>query len=174
MGQNPNTRLINFDWKEPMKSLRIQVDQDRVRQLGVSSKSLAEALNAVTSGMVVTQVRDSIYLTDLVARSPDEQREPLQPLRNLQVALENGQTIIPLNQVASVQYKLEQPSVWCRDLLPTRRMSFPASRRRQSMHNWRRRSPNWRRNSRPAIRSKPAARSRRASRVCARSHSFSR
>jgi multidrug efflux pump subunit AcrB len=40
----------------------IQVDQDRVRQLGVSSKSLAEALNAVTTGMVVTEVRDSIYL----------------------------------------------------------------------------------------------------------------
>src|SRR6202040_2468250 len=41
IGQNPNTRLINFDWKEPMKSLHLQVDQDRVRQLGVSSKSLA-------------------------------------------------------------------------------------------------------------------------------------
>jgi multidrug efflux pump subunit AcrB len=51
-----------------MKSLRLQVDQDRVRQLGVSSKSLAEPLNAVTSGMVITEVRDSIYLTDLVAR----------------------------------------------------------------------------------------------------------
>jgi multidrug efflux pump subunit AcrB len=118
LGQNQNTRLINFDWNEPMKSLRVQVDQDRVRQLGVSSKSLAEALNAVTSGMVITQVRDSIYLSDLVARSPDEQRESLQTLRNLQVALDNGQTI-PLSQVASVQYKLEQPSIWRRDLLPT-------------------------------------------------------
>jgi multidrug efflux pump subunit AcrB len=118
IGQNQNTRLINFDWNEPMKSLRVQVDQDLVRQLGVSSKSLAEALNAVTSGMVVTQVRDSIYLSDLVARSPDEQRESLQTLRNLQVALDNGQTI-PLSQVATVQYKLEQPSIWRRDLLPT-------------------------------------------------------
>src|SRR5207245_295017 len=72
IGQNPNTRLINFDWNEPMKSLRVQVDQDRVRPLRVSSKSFSEALNAVTTGMVVTQVRDSIYLTDLVARSPDE------------------------------------------------------------------------------------------------------
>src|SRR5206468_3900254 len=106
-GQNQNTRLINFDWNEPMKSLRIQVDQDRVRELGVSSKSLSEALNAVTTGMVVTQVRDSIYLTDLVARSPNEQRESLQTLRNLQVALDNGQTI-PLSQVATIQYKLEQ------------------------------------------------------------------
>jgi multidrug efflux pump subunit AcrB len=118
IGQNPNTRLINFDWNEPMKSLRVLVDQDRVRQLGVSSKSLAEALNTVTSGMVVTQVRDSIYLTDMVARSPDEQRESLQTLRNLQVALDNGQTI-PLSQVATIQYKLEQPSIWRRDLLPT-------------------------------------------------------
>jgi multidrug efflux pump len=107
-GQNPNTRLINFDWNEPMKSLRIQVDQDRVRQLGVSSQSLSEALNAVATGMVVTQVRGSIYLTDLVARSPDEQRTSLETLRNLQVALDNGQTI-PLSQVATIQYKLEQP-----------------------------------------------------------------
>jgi multidrug efflux pump subunit AcrB len=84
----------------------------------VSSKSLAEALNAVTSGMVVTEVRDSIYLTDLVARSPDEQRESLQTLRNLQVALDNGQTI-PLSQVASVQYQLEPPVIWRRNLLPT-------------------------------------------------------
>ena len=81
IGQNPNTRLVNFDWNEPMKSLRIQVDQDRVRQLGVSSKSLAEALNAVTSGMVVTEVRDSIYLTDLTARATEEQRASLQTLR---------------------------------------------------------------------------------------------
>jgi len=53
-----------------------------------------------------------------VARSPNEQRESLQTLRNLQVALDNGQTV-PLSQVASVQYKLEQPSIWRRDLLPT-------------------------------------------------------
>jgi multidrug efflux pump subunit AcrB len=118
IGQNPNTRLINFDWNEPMKSLRVQVDQDRVRQLGVSSKSLAEALNAVTSGMLVTQVRDSIYLTDLTARATEQQRASVQTLKNLQVALDNGQTI-PLSQVATVQYELEPPVIWRRNLLPT-------------------------------------------------------
>jgi multidrug efflux pump subunit AcrB len=118
IGQNPNTKLINFDWNEPMKSLRVQVDQDRVRQLGVSSKSLAEALNAVTTGMVVTEVRDSIYLTDLVARAPEQQRASLQTFRNLQVALDSGKTI-PLSQVASIEYQLEQPVIWRRNLLPT-------------------------------------------------------
>ncbi len=118
IGQNPNTKLINFDWNEPMKSLRVQVDQDRVRQLGVSSKSLAEALNAVTTGMIVTEVRDSIYLTDLVARAPEQQRASLQTFRNLQVALDSGKTI-PLSQVASIRFELEQPVIWRRNLLPT-------------------------------------------------------
>ena len=118
IGENPNTRLINFDWNEPMKDLRIEVDQDRVRQLGVSSKSLADALNAVTSGMVVTQVRDSIYLTDLTARATAQQRASLQTLRNLQVSLDNGKTI-PLGQVATIKYGIEQPVIWRRNLLPT-------------------------------------------------------
>jgi multidrug efflux pump subunit AcrB len=118
IGQNPNTRLINFDWNEPMKNLHLQVEQDRVRQLGVSSKSLAEALNAVTSGMVITQVRDAIYLTDLTARAAEQQRASVQTLRDLQVALDNGQTI-PLSQVASIQYELEPPVIWRRNLLPT-------------------------------------------------------
>src|ERR1700751_4514709 len=101
-----------------MKSLRVQVDQDRVRQLGVSSKSLAEALNAVTSGMLVTQVRHSIYLPALTARATEQQRASVQTLKNLQVALDSGQTI-PLSQVATVQYELEPPVIWRRDLLPT-------------------------------------------------------
>jgi multidrug efflux pump subunit AcrB len=45
-----------------MKSFRVQVDQDRVRQLGVSSKSLAQALNAVTSGMVVSGVQGTRFI----------------------------------------------------------------------------------------------------------------
>src|SRR6201987_494924 len=101
-----------------MKGLHLQVDQDRGSQLGVSSKSLAEALNARTRGMVRTQVRHSIYLTDLTVRATEEQRASLQILKNLQVALDNGQTI-PLTQVASVQYQLEPPVIWRRNLLPT-------------------------------------------------------
>jgi multidrug efflux pump subunit AcrB len=118
IGQNPNTRLINFDWNEPMKSLRIRVDQDKVRQLGVSSASLADALNAVATGTNVTQVRDSIYLVDVVARAPLAERASLQTLRDLQVSLDNGKTI-PLSQVATVGYGLEPPVIWRRDLVPT-------------------------------------------------------
>jgi multidrug efflux pump subunit AcrB len=118
IGRNPNTRLINFDWNEPMKSLHIEVDQDRVRQLGISSQSLADALNAVVTGTNVTQVRDSIYTIDMVARAPPDQRASLQTLRDLQIELDDGKRV-PLAQVATIGYGLEPPVIWRRDLLPT-------------------------------------------------------
>ena len=102
-----------------MKSLRIQVDQDRVRQLGVSSKSLAEALNAVLPAAMVVTAGPRLDLSDRRhGARPADQRASLQTLRNLQVALDNGKTV-PLSQVASIGYGLEQPVIWRRDLLPT-------------------------------------------------------
>ena len=68
--------------------------------------------------MVVTQVRDSIYLTDLTARATEQQRASLQTLRNLQVALDNGQRSRS-SHVATFQYEPEQPVIWRRKLLPT-------------------------------------------------------
>jgi len=59
-------RNVNYDWAEKSKELRIVVDQDRVRQAGLSSEQLAQALNRVITGTAVTQVRDSIYLIDVV------------------------------------------------------------------------------------------------------------
>ena len=62
MGENPNLRLVNFDWMEPAREVRVKIDQDQARLLGLSSQTLAETLNAVMSGTPITQVRDGIYL----------------------------------------------------------------------------------------------------------------
>ena len=58
IGANPYTLLINFDWNEPAKVVRVDVDQDKARQLGISSSPIDEALNATVSGTAFTQVRD--------------------------------------------------------------------------------------------------------------------
>ena len=115
---DPNTRLTNFDWMEPARELRINVDQDEARQLGVSSETLAQVLNAHISGTVVTQVRDSIYLIDVVARAVGGQQMSIATLRNLPVPLPNG-TTIPLSQFATFEYGQEYPLVWRRDRVPT-------------------------------------------------------
>jgi multidrug efflux pump subunit AcrB len=118
IARNPDVRMINFDWIEPSRELRLQVDQDEARRLGLSSQQIAATLATVVSGMPVTQVRDDIYLIDVVARATDEQRVSLDTLSTLQVALPNGRTV-PLSQFVTVSFGHDQPLVWRRDRIPT-------------------------------------------------------
>jgi multidrug efflux pump subunit AcrB len=118
IGTNPYTLLINYDWNEPSKVVRVDVDQDKARLLGISSKSLNQALNATVSGAAFTQVRDNIYLIDVVAQATNAERSSIETLRNLQVAIPDGRTV-PLGEVATLRYDLEQPLVWRRARLPT-------------------------------------------------------
>jgi multidrug efflux pump len=86
--------------------------------VGLSSQALAEVLNTVMTGTPVTQVRDDIYLVNVVARANDEQRVSLSTLRSLQLPLPNGRTV-PLSQVASFDFDQEFPLIWRRDRVPT-------------------------------------------------------
>ena len=115
---NPQAEHVNFDWIEPTREIRIVVDQDEARQLGLSSEALASVLNTVVSGNALTQVRDDIYLVDVILRATDEQRVSLATLRSIQVPLPNGRTV-PLGQFASFEYAQDQPVVWRRNRVPT-------------------------------------------------------
>lgn len=117
MAANPNARHINFDWIEPSRELRLRVDQDEARRLGLSSAAVAAIVNTVVSGTVVTQVRDSIYLVDVVVRAQDSDRVSLDTLRSMQVALPSGRSV-PVSQFVSFGYGLETPLIWRRDRVP--------------------------------------------------------
>ncbi len=86
--------------------------------MGLSSQTLAETLNAVMSGAPITQVRDGIYLVNVVARANDEQRVSLSTLRSLQLPLPGGRTV-PLSQIATFDFDQEYPLIWRRDRVPT-------------------------------------------------------
>jgi multidrug efflux pump subunit AcrB len=118
MAENRNVEKVNFDWIEPARTLRMRVDHDQARLLGISSEQLAQALNTVVSGITITQLRDGIYLIDVVARAAPEDRISASTLRTLQIPLANGRTV-PLMQIASVDYGQELPLIWRRDRLPT-------------------------------------------------------
>ena len=109
---------VNYDWAEKSKELRIVVDQDRVRQAGLSSEQLAQALNRVISGSPVTQLRDSIYLVDVIARAESSERSSVEALRNLQITTPTGASV-PLRELAEFQYDLDEGYVWRRGRLPT-------------------------------------------------------
>jgi multidrug efflux pump subunit AcrB len=114
----PQAVHVNFDWIEPTRQVRILVDQDEARLLGLSSQALASVLNTVITGTPITQVRDDIYLVDVVVRATDEQRASLATLRSLQVPLPSGRTVA-LGQFATFEYVQDYPLVWRRDRVPT-------------------------------------------------------
>lgn len=107
-----------FDWNEPGRVVRVEVLQDRARQLGLSSAGIAAILNGTVGGLPLTQVRDSIYLVDVVARAGANERGAIETLKNLQLVNATGQSV-PLAAVATFKYELEQPTIWRRHRLPT-------------------------------------------------------
>ena len=118
LGKTPHARNINFDWNEPSKVVRVEVDQDRARALGISSQALSQTINAVLSGTTVTQLRDDIYLIDIVARAIPDERAKLETLRSLMINVPGGRSV-PLEQVAKLSYGIEPPLVWRRHRLST-------------------------------------------------------
>jgi multidrug efflux pump subunit AcrB len=114
----PTTRDLNFDWMQPSRELRVRIDQDQARRLGLSSAAVAAVLNANITGTTVTQVRDDIFLIDVVAREIEGQRLSINTLRALPVALANGATTT-LDQFATFEYAQEYPLVWRRNRVPT-------------------------------------------------------
>ena len=118
VGANPNIRSANFDWNEPIPVVRVRVDQDKARLLGISSPDIAQALESVFSGTSFTQIRDSIYLQNVQVRARPDERASLDTLRLLQIPLSGGRTL-PIGEVATLEYGFEQPIIWRRGRLPT-------------------------------------------------------
>lgn len=118
LDSNEHIGEMIYDWNEPGKVLRVEIAQDKARQLGLSSEDVANVMNSIVSGVPITQVNDDIYLIDVVARAEDSERGSPDTLQNLQILTPNG-TSIPLLAFATVRYELEQPLVWRRDRKPT-------------------------------------------------------
>jgi multidrug efflux pump subunit AcrB len=118
VASEPDAQDVNFDWMEPGRTVRVHIDQEKARLLGLSSEAIAGVLTGVVTGAPVTQVRDDIYLVNVLARATDEQRLSLSTLRNLQILLPSGRTV-PLSQVATFEFGQEYPFVLRRDGTPT-------------------------------------------------------
>ncbi|GBQ47619.1 cation/multidrug efflux pump [Acetobacter ghanensis DSM 18895] len=118
MADGGNLHLINFDWGDPARKLRIDVRQEEAHRLGLSSAAIALAINSAVTGTTATQVRDSIYLVDVVLRANHDERQSIEGLRNLDIRLPNNLTV-PLSSVATVGYVEDYPLIWRRNRLPT-------------------------------------------------------
>jgi multidrug efflux pump len=93
--------------------MRVDVDQERARALGVTSAGVSRSLAGVVSGVPIGQYREGDRLVDVVLRAPAEERAALDGLAQLPISTANGRTV-PLAQVARVEETLEEPILWRR------------------------------------------------------------
>jgi multidrug efflux pump len=90
------------------KSIRIDIDQDRARALGISSQELSAFLNSMLTGVAVTQMREGDQLIDVVARAAGDERARISALADINIHTGSGR-YVPLAQLAKISYGLEDP-----------------------------------------------------------------
>jgi multidrug efflux pump len=114
MAANPKTIDTHLNWNEQVKSIRLEVDQDRARALGVTPQDVSQMLQTLLTGFTVTQYREGIEHIDVVARAVPAERLNLEDLPSLTMATRNG-IAVPLSQIARLHYEYEEPILWRRN-----------------------------------------------------------
>jgi multidrug efflux pump subunit AcrB len=111
MRANPNTLGVNDNWNESIKVLRLDLDQDKMRALGVTSQTVMRAANTILSGTTVGQFRENIKLIDIQIRQPIEERNTISVLNDTNIPTANGKSVT-ISQLARAHFVWEPGVVW--------------------------------------------------------------
>jgi multidrug efflux pump subunit AcrB len=111
---SPKVRDVQLDWNDPVRTLRVDLDQDKARALGLAPADVALVTQTVMNGATLSQLREHEDLIDIVARAVPEERLDLDTLKNVNLFTRQG-AVVPLSQVARVSYELEEPVLWRRN-----------------------------------------------------------
>ncbi|WP_313505283.1 efflux RND transporter permease subunit [Stutzerimonas kunmingensis] len=118
VNENPHVANVHLDWQEPSKMVRLNVDQDRARALGVTTAELSGFLRRTFTGSSVSQFREDNELIEILLRGTERERLELSMLPSLAIPTESGRSV-PLSQVATLEYGFEEGVIWHRNRLPT-------------------------------------------------------
>jgi multidrug efflux pump len=118
MRHNTDTSQVQFDWDEPSKVIRVAIDQNKARVLGISSQDMATFLNNALSGFSVTYYRERDKQVEVILRGAADERARMSFLKDLSIPSRNG-LAVPITQIADIRYELEDGIVWRRNRLPT-------------------------------------------------------
>jgi multidrug efflux pump subunit AcrB len=114
MASNAKVRDVQLDWNDPVRTLKVELDQDKARALGLAPADVALVTQTVLNGATLSHLREHEDLVDIVARAVPEERLDLETLKDVNIYTRQG-TVVPLSQVARVKYELEEPVLWRRN-----------------------------------------------------------
>jgi multidrug efflux pump subunit AcrB len=117
VGENALTRDVNLTAGEPQRRVTVVVNQVEARALGMSSESVASEIAAIFSGSTVTTVRDGDRLVNVVVKGVEADRTSIATIGNISLRGSDGRSV-PLRQVATIEYGMEEPVIWHRQGRP--------------------------------------------------------
>jgi multidrug efflux pump len=118
MRENPHVSNVHFDWDEKAKAIKVDIDQEKARLLGLSSQDLSTFLNSALNGLAVTHYRERDKLIEVLMRGAADERARLSFLQDLAVPTRSGKSV-PLAQIATISYGFEEGVTWRRNRAPT-------------------------------------------------------
>ena len=118
MRTDSHVRQVNQDWGERTKRVRVDVDQDKARALGITSRQIKTALEGSLSGTPVTRYREDDQGLDVVARLVESERTDLNNLKDAKIYLRDGK-FVPVSQVARLTLDSEDSQLWRRNRIAT-------------------------------------------------------
>ena len=114
VASSPKVRDTQLDWNDPVRALKLALDQDKARALGLTPAEVSLVTQSVMNGATLSQLREREDLIDIVARAVPGERLNLDTLNAINLYTRQG-TVVPLSQVAKVRYELEEPVLWRRN-----------------------------------------------------------
>jgi multidrug efflux pump subunit AcrB len=114
VASSPKVRDVQLDWNDPVRTLRVDLDQDKARALGLAPADVALVTQIVMNGATLSHLRENEDLVDIVARAAPSERLDLDTVKDVNLYTRAG-TVVPLSQVARVRYELEEPVLWRRN-----------------------------------------------------------
>jgi multidrug efflux pump subunit AcrB len=114
VASSTKVRDVQLDWNDPVRMLKVDLDQDKARALGLTPADVNLVTQSVMNGATLSQLREHENLIDIVARAVPNERLDLDTLKDINIYTRTG-AVVPLAQVAKVKYELEEPVLWRRN-----------------------------------------------------------
>lgn len=117
IGKDSNTENVFLNWEQKSKVMHLQLDQNKLRAMGVSGQDVAKTLYTELSGATIAEYYAADKTIGIQLRLQDSDRNDLSKIKSIPIY--TGRGYVPLEQIASITYGAEDALIWRRDLKPT-------------------------------------------------------
>ncbi|WP_301859138.1 efflux RND transporter permease subunit [uncultured Megasphaera sp.] len=118
ISKDPNAENVFLNWDQKNKVIHAELDQNKLRAMGLSGQDVAKTLYTELSGATIAEYYAGDRTIGIQLRLQEQDRSDLAKIKSIPIYAGSA-GYIPLEQVATLSYAGEDGLIWRRDLKPT-------------------------------------------------------